>query len=102
MKQRHDFDITLIVRDRRWSVRVQRETTHEDGSILYVATASDFINLAESPAGFGDTIQEAIEKLLEVYGKPMKFYTLKSNSLNEGPLVFEEVEYPLKHQSLAY
>jgi len=40
-----------------------------DGN-MWCATYSDFINLQESPAGFGDTIPEAIQDLLEQEVRP--------------------------------
>jgi hypothetical protein len=51
-----------------WSLKMKREIIISLDGLMWVAVWNDFQNLQESPAGFGNSPQEALEALIQETG----------------------------------
>lgn len=82
--------IPLLIGDHRYMITVQVDFEAANAETIYVATGSDFLNLQESNAGFGMTIESAVETLLKSYGMPRHQYKLVKDPMDEEGYIFAQ------------
>lgn len=82
--------IPLLIDQKRFVIKVEKENDPNDSDSIYIATGSDFLNLQESNSGFGMSIESAVETLLKSYGMPKKHYRMVFDD-NTGSHRFEPI-----------